>query len=297
MCDRQNMWGDRLFRVVIFDTNMKWRPFSNTSHLTNWTTNDVSLTELWVETAEERRHMDRRREHQRNQLVPPAEGELCQKKARRSKSSCYNQVCNHIQYNHHNTLDHLIGFKTKLITFYYLSSVSEAFLSLQNGIIWIGHVCDWMLFCFCQWGAEAGLWEGRFFPRAPVCGPGEWGAQHPCSASSCRLVSGEAGGLSAGPSHGPKCAWQSLAGLGTMDVIAFHNSLLDSRTDFGKCVGKGNWGTLFKKNILVRSNVLYFVPVKDTFWNMKRIWQYQHIIGHFHNISKRLCRKCDVIWE
>lgn len=47
--------------------------------------------------------MDRQRKHQRNQLVSPTKGRLCQKKTRRSKSSGYNQVKHQIktwQSNH-----------------------------------------------------------------------------------------------------------------------------------------------------------------------------------------------------
>lgn len=52
----------------------------------------IHYTELRVEATEERGHVDGGGQHQRNQLVPLTEGELCQEKTRRSKSSCYNQV-------------------------------------------------------------------------------------------------------------------------------------------------------------------------------------------------------------
>lgn len=87
----------------------------------------------------------------------------------------------------------------------------------HNGIIWTLVWLDAGL--LCQWGAEAGLWEGQCLPRDAVCGPWDSGAQHSCQASSCRLVGGEPGGLSAWPSHGPKRAWQSLGRLGTMVLI------------------------------------------------------------------------------
>lgn len=55
--------------------------------------------------------MDGGREHQRNQLVPLTEGQLCQKKTGRSKSSCYNQVRH--QYGRRRIellLDQTLGF-------------------------------------------------------------------------------------------------------------------------------------------------------------------------------------------
>ena len=63
--------------------------------VTNCGTSYVShrfYAELWAETAEERRLVDKGHKHQRNQLVSFTEGEIRKRKTRRSKSSCYNQV-------------------------------------------------------------------------------------------------------------------------------------------------------------------------------------------------------------
>lgn len=60
--------------------------------------NQCFSTELWAETTEEGRHLDWERKHQRNQLVSLTEGELCQTKTWRSKSSCYNQVHHRIVF-------------------------------------------------------------------------------------------------------------------------------------------------------------------------------------------------------
>lgn len=57
----------------------------------------LCFTELWVETVEKGRHMDRGGEHQRNQLVSFTEGGICQKKTTRCKSSCNNQVLHSIK--------------------------------------------------------------------------------------------------------------------------------------------------------------------------------------------------------
>lgn len=97
--------------------------------------------------------------------------------------------------------------------FLYSATTKTVTITLQTY-----YLCP-MMRLFHQRGAEAGFWKGSRLPRNAGSGFGIWGAQCPGEASSRGPVCGAAGGLPAGPGHGPKCAWQSLCGMGAMDLM------------------------------------------------------------------------------